>query len=78
MGTRCPHASGSRAVVRQRCRRQRVRQGAVAALVLRFVFLVAIQAFLSLCAQSLHILSVCLYISCAYRLGKDEITTEVG
>jgi len=44
MGTRCPHASGSRAVVRQRCRRQRVRQGAVAALVLRFVFLVAIQA----------------------------------
>jgi hypothetical protein len=81
MGIRSPRtvfAGGSRAVVRQRCCRQRVRQGTVAALVLRFVFLVAIQAFLSLRAQSLYPLSICRYISCAYRLGRDEITTEVG
>jgi hypothetical protein len=38
--------------VRQRSCRQRVVQGKVAALVLRLVFLVAIQAFLSLRAQS--------------------------
>jgi hypothetical protein len=79
MGTCYPCASGgSRAVVRQRSCRQRVAQGKVAALVLRLVFLVAIQAFLSLCAQSLCSLSACRYTSSAYRLGEDEITIEVG
>lgn len=48
------------------------------ALVLRFVFLVAIQAFLSLRAQSLYPLSACPYISHSYRLGQHEITLEVG
>jgi hypothetical protein len=64
--------------VRQRSCRQRVAQGKVAALVLRLVFLVAIQAFLSLRAQSLYSLSVRCYTSSAYRLGEDEITIEVG
>lgn len=60
-----PAPGGSNIVVRQRSCRQRVCQGNVAALVLRLVFLVAIQAFLSLCAQSPRPTPVCRYSYCS-------------
>ena len=91
MGTTCPRCPpkppttsatcGSRVVGRVAAMLSSTRtpgSSLAAALVWRFVFLDAIQAFLSLRAQSLHLLSVCPYISYSYRLGQDEITLEVG